>query len=174
MTGRRGGRPPLLVEVAELLRAQGSRRRFQQTVDLDGLHTTSAEVAGPLEVDVELEAQGSQIIVDGAVRGRWRGECRRCLDEVVADLDAEVREVFEPRPVDGETYLLAGDEVDLEEMVRDAVLLTLPLAPLCAEECSGPDPDRFSPVGNAPADDEAGGGSAPDPRWAALDQLDFD
>ena len=38
---------------------------------------------------------------------------------------------------DEEAYPLAGDELDLEPLARDAVLLELPLAPLCAEDCPG-------------------------------------
>ena len=74
-------------------------------------------------------------------------------------------------PVDGETYPLEGDEVDLEPVVRDAVLLTLPLAPLCRPDCAGPAPtsSRWSWPARSPAD-------APtrDPRWAALDELRLD
>ena len=80
-----------------------------------------------------------------------------------------MREVFEPHPTEGETYPLRGEQVDLEPMVRDAVLLALPLAPLCGDDCRGPGarrlPDRARPrTSEAPAD----------PRWAALSQLEFD
>jgi uncharacterized metal-binding protein YceD (DUF177 family) len=51
-------------------------------------------------------------------------------------------------------------------MVRDAVLLALPLAPLCQEACAGPEPEAH-PLG---ADDDL----RPDDRWAALEQLKFD
>ena len=91
---------------------------------------------------------------------------------------AEVREVFEPRPVEGETYPLADDTVDLEPMVRDAVLLALPLAPLCGDDCLGPAPDVFPAVveGDGPVDDGDREAAEPpaDPRWAALDELRFD
>ncbi len=81
--------------------------------------------------------------------------------------EAEVREIFEARPTEGETYLLAGEQIDLEPMVRDAVLLALPLAPLCTADCEGPAPDQF-PTG-PPADDAV----ILDPRWAALRDLDL-
>ena len=68
---------------------------------------------------------------------------------------------------------MADDLVDLEPMVRDAVLLALPLAPLCAPECLGPAPEAFPAV---PLDDveEPEPEAAVDPRWAALDDLHFD
>ena len=68
---------------------------------------------------------------------------------------------------DGETYPIEGDDVDLEPVIRDGVLLHLPLAPLCREDCAGPAPESFPAlvVPDAPAEPPR------DPRWAALDAL---
>ena len=97
----------------------------------------------------------------------WTGDCRRCLGPVEGYAEAEIREIFEARPTEGETYRLDGEQIDLEPMVRDAVLLALPLAPLCSSDCQGPAPEVF-PTG--PPDDEA---VVVDPRWAALRDLDL-
>lgn len=119
--------------------------------------------------DLVLEAQGETVTATGTVTARWVGECRRCLDPIEGEVVVELAEVFEPDPVDGETYPLGRDEVDVEPAVREALALALPLAPLCREDCSGPDPEAH-PVTTAPdAADEA-----TDPRWAALDALHFD
>jgi uncharacterized protein len=59
-------------------------------------------------------------------------------------------------------------------MARDAALLGLPLAPLCREDCAGPDPDRYPTVTEEEL--EAAAATAekpPDPRWAALGDLDL-
>ena len=78
-------------------------------------------------------------------RSPRRGECRRCLDPVVGALEIPLSEVFEARPIEGETYPLDGDEVDLEPVVRDAVLLHLPLAPLCRPTARAPRRRRSRP-----------------------------
>ena len=49
-------------------------------------------------------------------------------------------------PVEGETYPLGRDPLDLEPVLREALALALPLAPLCDEACAGPDPEAH-PVG---------------------------
>jgi uncharacterized protein len=124
--------------------------------------------------DGVLEAIESAITLTGTLTVPWAGECRRCLDEVTGVEDIEVREVFETRPTPGETYPIQGDDVDLEPVIRDAVLLELPLAPLCGPDCRGPAPEAFPAL---PADAAIeGDGDAPDepardPRWAALDVL---
>ena len=174
------GARPLVVGVADLRRQPGSRRRLQRTVALDGLAISSARVPDGAEIglDLELEALSNGLTATGTITVPWEGECRRCLREVRSESVAEVREVFEPSPVEGETYPLGDDLVDLEPMVRDAVLLTLPLAPLCDEGCRGPAPEAFPAVveGSEAADDgdEAPADGPADPRWAALDALRFD
>ena len=87
-----------------------------------------------------LEAIEGAITVQGTLEAPWTGECRRCLDDVAGTVSIEVSEVFETRPVPGETYALEGDELDLEPLVRDNVLLNLPLAPLCRTRLPGPGP----------------------------------
>jgi uncharacterized protein len=110
----------------------------------------------------------------GTVVAPWTGECRRCLEDVVGELRIEVSEVFESRATPGETYPIDGDEVDLEPVVRDAVLLHLPLAPLCRENCLGPAPEAFPAVVDGVGVEGVGVEGEPppkDPRWAALDVL---
>ena len=166
---------PLVVPIAELRRHPGTRRRFTEAVPLPGLGITTASVpeGAPIEVDVELETLSNGLVATGTVTVPWVGDCRRCLTPVDGSTVARVKEIFEPRPVEGETYPMADDLVDLEPMVRDAVLLALPLAPLCAAECLGPAPESFPAV---PLDgvEETEPDAAVDPRWAALGDLHFD
>lgn len=165
----------LRVDVGERLRDPGSRRSHRDSVHFDGLAVSTASVPDgtPVELDLEIEAIGEEIVVEGNVAARWHGECRRCLQLVSSGLEVPVREIFERRPVEGETYKL-GDEdlgedvIDLAPMIRDALVLALPLAPLCSEDCAGPDPERFPAVAG---DEDAEGSGSRDPRWAALDEL---
>ena len=165
---------PLVLGVTDLRRQPGLRRRVERAVELNGLGISTAVVpdGSPVEIDLELEAVSNGIVATGMVRAPWVGECRRCLLPVEGVSEAKVQEIFEPDPTEGETYLLGNEVVDLEPMVRDAVLLALPLAPLCAEDCKGPAPEEF-PTGPAGALEE-GAEPPADPRWAALAELDFD
>lgn len=162
---------PLQVSVIEDLRRPGTRRQVRRNAEIDSLAISSAAVPSGSEVDVDavVEVIGDDLVVTGAVTFAWVGDCRRCLRSVESSSTVRIREVFERRPVEGETYQLGDGVVDLEPMVRETVLLALPLAPLCTEECAGPDPERF-PAVVADEDVEV----ARDPRWAALDELRFD
>ncbi|MCD9624965.1 YceD family protein [Rhabdothermincola salaria] len=172
---------PLVVPIAELRRRPGSRRRFTERVPMAGLAITTALVPDGADVlvDVELEALSTGVVATGSVTVPWEGDCRRCLTAVRAETRADVKEIFEPHPVEGETYPCSDDTVDLEPMVRDAALLALPLAPLCGPDCRGPAPELFpalpgDQVGESPPDDETDDAPGGDPRWAALSELHFD
>lgn len=167
-------RSVLRVGVLELRRRPGTQRDISLSTPLPGLAITSARVPDDAEVTVmaTLEAIEGGVTITGTVTAPWVGECRRCLEEVHGTVEAPLAEVFEPNPTEGETYPIEGDEVDLEPVVRDAVLLGLPLAPLCREDCAGPDPDAF-PTGPAASDEEADE-PAGDPRWAVLSELRLD
>lgn len=171
-------RPPLLVDVAELLRHPGERRPIERSVPLGPVGTSTAQVEADVPVDVEVVLEsitGSSVVVEGTVAAPWTATCRRCLEPVEGQLESPVREVFEPHATEGETYPLVQGEIDLEPLVRDAVLLGLPLAPLCRPDCPGPDPGDYPVVAaEDTADSSAVAGPRPlDPRWAALDQLEL-
>jgi uncharacterized protein len=160
-----------------LLRRPGTTCPVEVDLSFGDLANSVVE-ASRVEGALVVESMSDSLSVTGNLRAVWRGECRRCLGGAEGVTTIDVSEIYERRPVDGETYPLEGDVVDLAPMVREQMLLSLPLAPLCAEDCGGPDPERFpsivpDPVVDA-SDDEAEPEPAGDPRWAALDALRFD
>lgn len=177
-------RPPLLVSVTELLRRPGTRREVRRTLPSPGYTVAGSSVpeGADVEVDVVVEstADPGTVTASGSITAPWTGECRRCLGDVEGTLEIELDEVFsrriDPAEVD-DVWPLEGEEIDLEEVVADAVLLALPLAPLCGPDCEGPDPDA-APVSieGEPSAEEGDEEAEPprDPRWAALDDLRFD
>jgi uncharacterized protein len=160
--------------VTELRRRPGTQRPVSLSAALPDLAITTARVPEGAEVTIEgvLEAIEHAITLHGVVTVPWEAECRRCLEPVRGVEEVVVEEVFEARPTPGETYPIAGDDVDLEPVLREAALLHLPLAPLCSEGCLGPAPDEL-PVAREGDQGTDGEGDEPprDPRWAALDVL---
>ena len=158
---------PVLVGVADLLAVPGRRRELAGRRVLEELAIGGGAIAGEaVELQLVLEAQAGRIICSGEVRACWELECRRCLGPVSVPVAQALTEVFEPAPAEGETFLLDGEMVDLAPMLREVVLLTLPLAPLCDESCAGP--AAGSHYETAPPEDPE---QRRDPRWAALDDF---
>jgi uncharacterized protein len=157
-----------LVPTGELFRHPGARQHLVLAGPVPDLAVSTTRLTGDdVVADVVLEAQGGAVMLTGTVTGRWVGECRRCLEPTGGEVVVDVREVFEPDPVEGETYPLGRDDLDVGPVVREALALALPLAPVCREDCPGPDPEANPVV----TDDEAPAG---DPRWSALDALRFE
>lgn len=164
----------LEVDITPLKRKTGAQHHLVVSLPPpDGSELVTAEVrATQLNVDLVLEIVGEELIAQGAIDVAWAGPCRRCLEDQTGATAVDLREVFEKSPTEGETYLLAENEVDLEPMVREVVMLNLPVAPLCSDDCAGPDPSRFPTTVEQDPDPEAE--PPADPRWAALSDIKFD
>jgi len=165
---------PFVVSILEVQRSLGAQRAAELTGTLPGVEVTDAHVDAnvPVTASITVESTAStEITVTGRVEAPFVAVCRRCLGPVQGQLVADIREVYEPRPVEGETYPLTRDWIDLAPMLHDAIMLALPVAPLCRPDCPGPEPDVFPVAIGAPAADEEPGRPTGDPRWAALDAL---
>ncbi|HEX4161017.1 MAG TPA: DUF177 domain-containing protein [Acidimicrobiales bacterium] len=172
---------PFVVHVARLRRKSGQHahevRRGE--VALAGpLHEKGIDegrsvvpAGAEAEIDVELVSFEGGIEVEGTVRAPWIGTCRRCAEPVEGELQIPVHERFADLAVAGsrdeDFYPIELDAIDLTPLVRDAVVLELPMAPLCKEDCAG-----LCPQCGANRNEGDCGCVAPrDPRWANLDVL---
>src|SRR5438128_4330042 len=128
----------LRIPLAAALRHPGNARPVVSEVELDGLAGVAAEIeaGSPVAIDLLLERVPEGIVVRGTLAAAWSAACSRCLEPVGGEISVHVDELFELVPLEGETYKLDEDAIDLEPMVRDALLLELPLAPLCDPDCA--------------------------------------
>ena len=155
----------LRIDVADLLAHPGTRRDVRVSAPLEDLAGSAARVTEPVDVAVTLERIPDGIVVRGTVQTRWQGQCSYCLTELDEPIELHVDELFETDPVEGETYPIEGHEIDLEQLARDTVMLELPLAPHCAMPCLPDTPESET--------ESASASGPPDPRWAALSELDI-
>jgi uncharacterized protein len=162
----------LRIMVADLLRRPGAKRAVQLEAPVPDLGAGGVEVPPdrPVRIDAVLERIPEGIVVRGEVGVEWTAECSRCLRPVRGELTAGIDELFEPEPIDGETYRLDGDSIDLDQPVRDNVVLELPAAPHCRDDCRGLCPTCGADLNEVECGcvEEIG-----DPRWAALRSLDL-
>jgi uncharacterized protein len=130
---------PFVVHVARLRRSVGSRSREQRSGAIAGLEVTGSSVpeGSQVAVDVVLESVYGGVEAYGTVEAPWQGPCRRCLAIATGRLVVPVRELYTESGDGDETYPLVNDTIDLEVLAHDAVLLELPPAPLCRQDCLG-------------------------------------
>jgi uncharacterized protein len=162
----------LRIMVTDLLRRPGAKREVHVDAPLPDLAAGPVSVPpdAPVHVDATLERIPEGIVVRGEVDVVWSAECSRCLSPLGGTLSVGIDELFEPHPIDGETYLLDHDVIDLEQVVRDAVVLELPQAPHCRDDCKG-----LCAICGADRNEVDCGcvQEADDPRWAALRSLEL-
>ncbi|MFF5448402.1 YceD family protein [Streptomyces sp. NPDC012888] len=180
-------RNPLVFDTHELGRRPGAMQRLSREIPapadfgLDGV--IGVPEGAPIELDLRLESVMEGVLVTGTARGTVQGECVRCLESVERELDADFQEMFSYPDADdrGRPKADAGDDAeddegmlfledglfDLEPVLRDAVVLALPLQPVCREDCLGLCPD----CGASLNDDPDHHHDAVDIRWAALQGL---
>ena len=154
---------------AELLSEEGTELRVAEVKV-----ATGSEVALDLVLDQVIEG----VLVLGSVTYAWSGDCARCVQPVQGTTVIEIRELFETEPDEGETYLLGNEYLDLLPMVRDAVLLELPIGAVpCpfGDGCPHAPPELLAMSSpEAPEVTDARLTDLADLRWAALDELVFD
>jgi uncharacterized protein len=164
---------PFRVLVSDLVHHPGARRHERVAAPIDDLAVGGSSVppGGEVDLDLELEAIREGLLAVGTARAPWSGECRRCLQPVSGEVAAAFRELFEENPTEGDSYPLRDDQVDLEPLAREVILLELPQAPLCREDCRGLCARCGADLNEGPCSCDP---TERDPRWAALDVLRTD
>jgi len=171
-------RAPLVLDTRELGRRPGSQRlqtlSAPAPADL-GIEVLRVPEGAPVDIDLRLEAVMEGVLVTGTATAALEGECVRCLEPIRDDVEVDLQELFvyEENDIasdeeDAGASRLAGDLLDLEPLLRDAVVLALPFQPLCEDDCPG----LCVECGARLADDpDHTHGEPVDPRWAALATL---
>lgn len=165
---------PYLVNVRDLVHRPGEmRERELDFAAPEKLGEGAASVAAGenIHIDLRLEGLHDGVLATGDVATRAHAECVRCLDPVEIDARVEFQELFAYSPDEAFDYVVRDDQLDLEPVVRDAVVLSLPFQPVCRPDCPGLDPVTGERL---PDGFEREVESAPDPRWAALESLRAD
>jgi uncharacterized protein len=128
-------------------------------------------------LDLRFEAVSEGVLVTGSAVAPLTGECARCLDPLTSAIEVSFQELYRYLPdpgedgADGEDRNLNGDYLDLEPTFRDAVVLALPLSPLCRDDCPGLCVECGAKL--ADVGPEHGHGDKVDPRWGALAKLEI-
>ncbi len=178
-------RSPFVLDTRELGRRAGSMKTYKFTVAAPadiGLAMIAVPAGSDIELDIRLEAVMDGVLVTGTALVSVVGECSRCLAQIAFDMEVDLQELFEysltePKSRqkdksvdDDELPKLDGDFLDLEPVVRDAVVLAFPLSPLCNADCRG----LCSECGANFNEDPDHQHETIDPRWAALSELSKD
>jgi uncharacterized protein len=147
-----------------------------------GIETTDFRPTGDLQASLRAQRTGGDVLVSSDLAIRLGCECALCLTGFEMEVPVRFSLTYKPKPVrpvdmpedleltheDLEECYYEGDSIDLEEVLREQIILALPMYPRCSETCRG-----LCPVCGVNKNqqscscerDEA------DPRWAKLRTL---
>jgi uncharacterized protein len=172
---RRSGGNPWRVDLRELGRRAGSLQELDRslpTPEAWKVELIGVPAGAEVRLRLRLESVMEGVLVSGEIDAPLVGSCARCLEPIEDTLALDVQELFaysgsttEATSEEDEVRRVEGDFLDLEPMVRDAVVLALPLAPVCSEDCAGLCVDCGQRLDDLPADHSH---ELLDPRWAGL------
>jgi uncharacterized protein len=180
-------RNPFVFDTHELGRRPGALQRLTRTIDAPedfGLKGVIGVPQGaPVELELRLESVMEGVLVTGTARAQAEGECVRCLEPLGQELEADFQELFSYPDADDrgrvrahrghdaeddeDRFFIEDGLFDLEPVLRDAVVLALPMQPVCQDDCLG----LCSECGVRLTDDPDHHHDAVDIRWAALQGL---
>ncbi|MCB9412886.1 MAG: DUF177 domain-containing protein [Actinobacteria bacterium] len=166
---------PWVLDVHDFRRA-GEFKRVHRVVPAPaGIANPVIEVppGADMKLDLTLESVIDGVLVTADLTFPTVGFCSRCLEPLAETLDSPFSELYlwvEPEQVDPDDDplpLVQGGLIDLSGAIRDAVVLALPLAPVCGADCGGLCPTCGIKLADNPGHDHV----QDDPRWAALKAL---
>lgn len=160
---------PFAFPVRDILHRSGEMREFDIEVSAPekwGEGLVAIAEGEPIDLDVRLEAVHEGILVTAEAATRYTGVCGRCLTDVAEPLQVEIQELFGYSGDEATDFDVQDDHVDLESLVRDSIVLSLPFQPVCQPDCPGLDPVTGEKLAEGAVPE-----SPIDERWAALKAL---
>jgi uncharacterized metal-binding protein YceD (DUF177 family) len=177
MADRRPSANPWRLDLRELGRRAGSMQEIDRTAPAPPdwrVELIGVPAAADVRLRLRLESVMEGVLITGDLDVPVEGSCARCLEPLEDTLHLSVQELYayagsttEATSEEDEVRRIEGDHLDLEPLARDTVVLNLPLAPVCTEDCRGLCVDCGQRLDDLPADHTH---EVVDPRWAGLAQ----
>lgn len=180
-----------LLNTHELPRRAGEMKEYELDIEAPfrvGVPLIAVPEGEIIELDVRCESVTEGILVTADIYAQAFGECIRCLDPVELPVERKIQELYRYEATDDkgrksrtkeedgddldedEVLYVEGEQVNLEVPVLDAIILSLPINPLCDEDCLGLCPECGEKWESLPEDH---GHEVIDARWSGLSGLDL-
>ena len=100
------------------------------------LSLPQASFNGVCNVSAFIELEGRDVFADITLNYQIKGQCSRCLEKAIKDVNYCFNAKFSLFPEEDE-YLYKGGKVDLTDCVKEAILLSQPSVIYCKDDCKG-------------------------------------
>jgi uncharacterized protein len=157
-----------VIQVRDLMHKPGHMREYKLDIEVPerlGTEVANVPVGAELDLDLRLESVHEGILASGEVFVDADGACSRCLEPLLLPIEVDFQELFAYSVHNEDDFAVEDEQINLEQVIRDAVVLSLPFQPVCSKDCLGLCPS----CGVKMADNPHHVHEAPiDSRWNAL------
>ncbi|MCX6428709.1 MAG: YceD family protein [Actinobacteria bacterium] len=174
----------------DLPRRSGEMREYSFDITVPervGIDVIAVLGGEDIHIEMRLESVSEGVLVSADISAIADGECMRCLEPIELDIDRRIQELYRYEPQkahtkaerkrareeaddldDDDDLMMDGDFINLETPIRDAIVLDLPINPLCTLDCAGLCAGCGVKWSLLPSDHAH---ELIDPRWAGLPDL---
>lgn len=133
------------IDISNILKANGISLNVEFNDIVEGLDQIDDELVfnNPVDFKGIFVNIGGIIKMEGRIKTSYMAKCSRCLADFAKEIDIEVKEEFVPQEElkDDDVYYYQAKSIELDKVLRDNIILSLPAKQVCSEECKG-----FCPV----------------------------
>jgi uncharacterized protein len=131
---------PFLIPMHDLINKPGQMKELDLEIVVAeplGVGAISVVTGSIIDVSARFESVHEGILATGEVDADAEGQCSRCLDPIKLVVEVDFQELFAYSGTEEDEFLVQDDQIDLEQVIRDAVVLSLPFQPVCSADCLG-------------------------------------
>lgn len=130
----------MLLDVSNALRNPGQTYPVAVKVELEPVEVMGDTIRfEDIALNGTMVGAGETVTIEGTISAKVYAHCAMCLDEVISDMEIQASGILsrQPQQDDPDLYPIEGSKAEISDMVRDALLLELPMQFLCKEDCAG-------------------------------------
>lgn len=130
----------LLVSVHDLMKRPGQMREVEIDHTLEsaiGTEIVAIPAQSVVQINLRLESVHEGVLVTGEATSVAETQCSRCLDPMSIDVEVDFQELFAYSSSSDEDLEVVNEHIDLEQVLIDSVVLSLPFQPVCSKDCLG-------------------------------------
>ncbi|NTW72001.1 MAG: DUF177 domain-containing protein [Eubacteriaceae bacterium] len=123
----------MIINISDLIKHHRSRMEFSKMIPREEISDEYLTVVSPVKAEGSISVVDEEILISFKVGVKVRLNCSRCLEVYDMDLDIDIKEAIDLN----DNQNNSNENIDLTELIRDNILINLPIQTICSEDCKG-------------------------------------
>ncbi len=132
----------MIIDVSKLLMSDGISIELERELSLDSRLFDELDISidTPVKIKGDIKSISSMLYLTLGISASYTAKCSRCLKDTTEDLSFTINEVFSKPGLENENddvIILDSNEIDLKDIVVQALFCAVPITSLCSSDCKG-------------------------------------